>query len=196
MIEEINSLDRYLEDFSKIATLSKFDPFIQKIISLDNLDYKSVEGLKEIAAVRELAIIINYYGGSQFIIMKRNLEKKYNRELSDSEVISKAKKMKTLKISRYLSYNIDVLSSYDRADIYQNIKMIFDLKDKKAFNCENFDDLDEALVYLENFDFSMLANKFACITNVKQKILFDEYGMQNYLNKIIPEIMNKQKTKK
>lgn len=190
-----NNLDAYLEEFAKTATLNKFDPFMQKIITEDNINYRTVAGLKELAAVRELAIVINYYGGSQFIIMKRNLEKKYNRELSDDEVINIVNKMRLPFLFRNSLYDINLLSAYDRADIYQNIRMLRTLKEKNAFNTNDFENFDEALECLEDFDFHFLAIKYACIANVKQKIEFDSFGMQDYLDKIIPKIMNKEKTK-
>lgn len=192
MTEKIENLDEYLEKFASIATLSKFDPFMQKIIEEDNIDYKTVNGLKELAAVRELAIVINYYGGAQFLIIKRNLEKKYKKDLDDDQVIHILDRIKPSFLDRYLSYNIEILSSYDRAEIYQNIRYLHLLKEKKAFNVENFSDLEEVLEYLDEFNFYFLANKYACISNAKQKIEFDRFGMQEYLNKIIPEIMNKE----
>ncbi len=190
-----NNLDAYLEEFAKTATLNKFDPFMQKIITEDNINYRTVAGLKELAAVRELAIVINYYGGSQYLIIKRNLEAKYGRFLENEQFIELMHKKKPSFFDRYLSYNTELLSSYDRSEIYYNIRMLSALKEKKAFNVDNFSDLEEVLGCLEEFNFHYLANRYACICNVKQKIEFDSFGMQDYLDKIIPEIMNKEKTK-
>lgn len=169
-----------------------FDEYIHNCIKKYNIDYKTGDGYNAIKALQYRGLLINFMGNIQFIIVKRYLENKNNKQVSDEDVYEFVNKKNSI-IDKITSFPIDDLTVEDRAEIYNNMSMIYEIDDRDGFlGCASKAQMDALIKAVQSYDIKYFSNKNNCFINIKNKKNLDDLGLQQYVAEEVPKILQRK----
>lgn len=181
-----------IEQLAQTTEFEKYDPFAQNFIKKYNVDYKSCDGFKKVVNFQNCAIMINYMGNIHSVIVKRYLENKHGKPISDEELYEYIDDKKVQLMDNITSFPFDenTLTVEDRAEIWKNMGMLWELYIRNVFlGCLDQRRLDALANAVKTYSIKLFANKRSCIENLRKKKILDELGLQEYIQKVAPELL-------
>ena len=118
-----------------------------------------------------------------------------NGPVSDEEIYEYVNNKQTLFIDNFTRFPINNLTVEDKAEIWKNMGMLWELYIRNAFlGCISQKKLDAIGKAAQTYKINIFACKQNCINNIKGKKVFDELGLQEYIKVAVPLILQ-QKTR-
>ncbi len=169
-----------------------FDEYIHNCIKKYNIDYKTGDGYNAIIALENRGLLIHFLGNIQFIIVKRYLENKNNTQVSDEDVYEFVNKKESI-IDKITSFPIDDLTVEDRAEIYNNMSMIYEIYDRNGFlGCARKKQMDALIKAVQSYNIKSFSRKIDCFINIKNKKKLDDLGLQQHVEEVVPKILQRK----
>ena len=169
-----------MNEVASQMTFDNYDPFAQKLIQKHNINYNTYEGFYKVMTLCQGAVFVNYYGDIQLRIFKSYLENKYNKILSDEEVVEIAYKTLNLPYNKYLTYTSLQMNWQDRSIMYKDMAILADLYDHEFFYEINTPTLENIMSAFKKFDISGVSNRYSVLTNIKSRAELLKLGLKEF----------------
>lgn len=157
--------------------------FIQKI--KEKYQTTNIDEIKEIVLT---SIVIYFYSDIQFVIFKRHIENKMDKELSDEDLIEMISLISPKRKDNSSFYDTNKLTTDDRRRIYSDISILTKFLDYNFINDNMIPGITDSINELKKYDFKSISNKASCIENIKTSISLINIGLKDYINNHMNEI--------
>ena len=178
--------------YSSLAQETKFEDlpeYLQNCAKEYNIKHDTSEGMQQILYLGNLGLFINYIANIQFIIVKRNIETKTGKEITEDELYELISNINPTLIDKISSYSIDILTTEDISKIYEDFSVLLQMYKKNKIFCVDSGKLKSIINQIQKHNFKTFANKNSCINNIKTLKKLNDLGLQKYISKQMTRIL-------
>lgn len=184
-------LDTSLDEKVKLDIKATEDEFIRNLQKIGKMEVTTYKDYMKISHASHYYTIMYLITEIQLIILKYNLQKGYDTELTEEEILDYVKKIKINKIILALK-KLDVdLPLKEKQEILKNIDIILNLEKNCPHSVFNSDREKMFLSRLQNYELKLFSSYKYCVDNLKSRKKLQELGIQSHVAKKI-ELLSRQ----
>ena len=169
--------------------INLMETYCKNIVEKDD----NLSNIGEVVQVAENSILLNYLANIQIIFMKNYYEKKANIILTKEEIAMMSSIMTPKTFDEILHYPTHNLAKADLEEIKKNLELIKQLAAKNVLRSWDYPFYKKKLNAIKNNNLHQLSTKSHCIRNISMREELNHFGLQEYLETKVKEILDLSK---